>query len=669
MRESCRVSSRGFALGIQLEQGPGFLVAMAYMDPGNLASDINQGAVVGYSITWVTVWSTVLGFIMQMVAARLGMTTRQDLAQHVRAEYNSTTRTLLWIFVEVGILTCDMVEVIGGACALSALSGGAIPMWAGVLITGATAFMCLALESVGMRYLEFLLMLFIACMSGTFLYLFVDTHVDYIATLKGIAIPLVPDGTIQYIAGTVGATIMPHNLYLHSALMIARSKESKVTHERALTYVKIETGIGLFISVLINIFVIAVFASAFYTSTGAANVGIGNAGALLGASFGAGVRIIWGVGLLAAANASTVTSTYAGQVVMDGFMGWKVNKWYRVAGTRLLTLGPTLCIATLLRGADQSLTSLTNWLNIAQSLVLPFVVIPTIVICSKSRVMGPDALSGWFFIFMILFTLVLVAMNGYLAVDFILAVFPDQAGLFSGGKRGKEPWGKAVFSIIVIPYGVFMIVLALGQERMAAWAGAVSTSVKHMFAAAQAPIPKPTTMEEADKDSDAIKDEPSPAKDALAQLAAQLGGAGLGEAGEDAADGPEMGSFVDSIMNQLLSKDVLYEPLVEIGAKYPDWLAAHRDELPAEELERYGRQYEHIQRLLKQYETDPEDFGALLDLLQQARKKLMQACGQPPKEIVDELAPGGEGLGAEGFPLFGGGAEGSPQGPGDCCVQ
>lgn len=125
------------------------------------------------------------GFIMQMVAARLGMTTRQDLAQHVRAEYNSTTRTLLWIFVEVGILTCDMVEVIGGACALSALSGGAIPMWAGVLITGATAFMCLALESVGMRYLEFLLMLFIACMSGTFLYLFVDTHVDYIATLKG----------------------------------------------------------------------------------------------------------------------------------------------------------------------------------------------------------------------------------------------------------------------------------------------------------------------------------------------------------------------------------------------------------------------------------------------------------------------------------------------------
>ncbi|KAL6772448.1 PEX19 [Auxenochlorella protothecoides x Auxenochlorella symbiontica] len=153
-------------------------------------------------------------------------------------------------------------------------------------------------------------------------------------------------------------------------------------------------------------------------------------------------------------------------------------------------------------------------------------------------------------------------------------------------------------------------------------------------------------------------------EDVLAQLAAQLGGAGLGEAGEDAADGPEMGSFVDSIMNQLLSKDVLYEPLVEIGAKYPDWLVAHRDELPAEELERYGRQYEHIQRLLKQYETDPEDFGALLDLLQQ-----MQACGQPPKEIVDELAPGGEGLGAEGFPLFGGGAEGSPQGPGDCCVQ
>lgn len=129
--------------------------------------------------------SIVQGFIMQMVAARLGITTRQDLAQHVRAEYHPATRVLLWIFVEIGILTCDMLEVIGGACALSALSAGAIPMWAGVLITAATAFACLGLETVGMRYLEFFLMLLIACMSAAFLYLFVDTDVDYAATLKG----------------------------------------------------------------------------------------------------------------------------------------------------------------------------------------------------------------------------------------------------------------------------------------------------------------------------------------------------------------------------------------------------------------------------------------------------------------------------------------------------
>lgn len=196
--------------------------AVAYMDPGNLASDINQGAMVGYSIIWVTIWSTVLGYFMQMVAARLGVVTGNDLAHHVRQEYAHPRRALLWILVEIAIITTDMLEVIGGASAFSTLSNGKIPMWAGVVLTGACAFLCLGLESIGMRYLEILLMVLISIMSGTFFYMFGTTNVDYLATLKGMVIPLVKDGTIQYIVGAIGAVIMPHNLFLHSSLMITR---------------------------------------------------------------------------------------------------------------------------------------------------------------------------------------------------------------------------------------------------------------------------------------------------------------------------------------------------------------------------------------------------------------------------------------------------------------
>lgn len=196
---------------------------MAYIDPGNLASDINQGVQAGYSLIWVTLWCTVLGYVMQMTAAKLGVATGRALAEHAREAYPRPARLTLWLLTELGIIACDMIEVIGGAVALNTLSSGAIPLWAGVLITAVTAFGCLLLERAGMRMLEAVLVVLILTMGGTFFYMFFTTDVDYLATLKGMVIPRLNGTTIPYAVGAVGAIIMPHNLYLHSALMISRS--------------------------------------------------------------------------------------------------------------------------------------------------------------------------------------------------------------------------------------------------------------------------------------------------------------------------------------------------------------------------------------------------------------------------------------------------------------
>ncbi|KDD76936.1 natural resistance-associated macrophage protein [Helicosporidium sp. ATCC 50920] len=435
-------------------EGPGFMVAMAYIDPGNLASDLNQGSQAGYQLAWVTLWCTVLGFVIQMLSARLGVSTGRHLAQHCREEYPPGVRYALWVIVECGVIACDMIEVIGGAIALTTLSSGAIPLWAGVIVTAATAFLCLLLERLGMRSLEALLFVLIMVMGGTFLYMFFTTGVDYGEVFKGLVIPRLNSRTITFAVGAVGAIIMPHNLYLHSSVVLSRMERvSALSVPRAMLFVRLETGVALFLSVIINVAIIAVFAAAFYGTYAAGTIGLGNAGDYLGQLFGDGIRIIWSVGLLAAANASTVTSTYAGQIIMDGYMNWQISVWTRTMCVRLVTLGPTLLIAVFFRGTDAPFDALTNWLNIVQSLVLPFVLIPLLAFTASERVMGEHANRPWFTWVMGAIAVFLVGLNAYLAVDVSLEQLPRTA------------WVQALFWMGFAVYVCFVAFIALGMDR------------------------------------------------------------------------------------------------------------------------------------------------------------------------------------------------------------
>ena len=440
--------------------GPGFLISMAYIDPGNLSADVNQGVSAGYTLSWVTFWALVMAFVVQMLAAKLGLVADKHMSQLCRAEYPAFPRYVLWIAAELGVIASDMIEVVGGAVALNTISSGAIPLWGGVLITAAGAFVVLALERYGMRLLEAILMVLIATMSVTFGYMFFSTGVDYAATLKGIAVPQLNSNTITLAVGAIGAVLMPHNMFLQSALVKTRADETVAAFPLdTLRYVRIESGLATFLSFIINLFIIAVSANAFFGSSSSssgfdpASIGLGNVGQAFGALYGKHIMYIWGVGLLAAAFASTVTSTYAGQVVTTGFLNIDLNVWWRTIAVRLITLGPTMAIAALLR-SESDMTGLTEVLNTVQSLVLPLVFVALVTLTSSKKVMGVYANRLWSVVALWVMLAFLLGMNGYLAISFGLTVIPSVA------------WARALFGLVCAAYGVFVIYLFAGPRRV-----------------------------------------------------------------------------------------------------------------------------------------------------------------------------------------------------------
>lgn len=555
--------------------GPGFMVCMAYIDPGNLASDINQGSQCGYRLAWVTMWCTALGWATQLLGARLSLHTGHDLAWHARHEYPIFPRLTLWMISELGVVACDMIEVIGGGVAIYALSDGDVPLWGGVLITAGAGFGLLLIERIGMRALEATLAVMVALLGGAFVYLFFSTGVNHGQAFLGLAWPRLHTSEIQIAIGAIGAIIMPHNLYLHSALVLGREKasnakarraqkrgdaqedaappaspegfpsalpsggnpgsprdaagpsasslkaatedfetfDSKATLKRldaqarwmddaaaaaaeasadrlsaggssadpgapvalgpplpspsslapaeavypptaphrALRYVAIESAFALFLSLVVNFCIVSVSAGAFYGTDQA--VSLLNVATLFRQMFGVVVSRLWSVGLLAAAFASTVTSTYAGQVIVQGFFGRKINVWWRTAGVRLATLGPTVAVAVAVRGTDEnSFEDLTNWLNIVQSLVLPFVIVVMARVSCSKRILGTAALHWPMATLAYLVTLVLVGMNMYLFVSLVVDSLDDKA------------WGQFLFALAMTIYCSFLIYLALGAR-------------------------------------------------------------------------------------------------------------------------------------------------------------------------------------------------------------
>lgn len=279
-----------------------------------------------------------MGLLIQKLAARLGVASGSHLAELCRVEYPGWARLVLWVMTEIAIIGADVQQVIGSTIAFRLLSNGWIPLWAGVLITGIDWFLFLFLENFGVWKLELLFCVFIGIMEVSFAWMFGETNSDVQAVASGLVFPSVPRTAVDKVVGIVGAVIMPHNIFLHSALVQSRnidtSKKSRV--REALRYYNIESAVALFISFLINLCIMAIFAKAFYGKEEAGIIGLANAGEYLQRRYGGGffpIFYIWAIGLLAAGQSSTMTGTYTGQFVMDGFLDLRVKKWGRVLVT------------------------------------------------------------------------------------------------------------------------------------------------------------------------------------------------------------------------------------------------------------------------------------------------------------------------------------------------
>ncbi|KAM8982477.1 natural resistance-associated macrophage protein 2-like isoform 2-T2 [Sarcophilus harrisii] len=425
--------------------GPGFLMSIAYLDPGNIESDLQSGAVGQFKLLWVLLLATLVGLLLQRLAARLGVVTGLHLAEVCHQQYPKVPRIILWLMVEAAIIGSDMQEVIGSAIAISLLSAGRVPLWTGVLITIADTFVFLFLDKYGLRKLEAFFGLLITIMAITFGYEYVTVKPNQVEVLKGMFIPSCPGcGTpqIEKAVGIVGAVIMPHNMYLHSALVKSRqvNRANKREIREANKYFFIESCIALFVSFIINVFVVSVFAEAFFNQTNmqvreiclnsssphsdlfpesntTLSVDIYKGGVVLGCYFGTAALYIWAVGILAAGQSSTMTGTYSGQFVMEGFLNLKWSRFARVILTRSIAIIPTLLVAVFLDVGH--LTGMNDFLNVLQSLQLPFALIPVLTFTSLRPVMNDFANGlGWKIAGGIL-VLIICAINMYFVVVYV----------------------------------------------------------------------------------------------------------------------------------------------------------------------------------------------------------------------------------------------------------
>uniref|UniRef100_A0AAQ6AK45 Solute carrier family 11 member 2 n=1 Tax=Amphiprion ocellaris TaxID=80972 RepID=A0AAQ6AK45_AMPOC len=425
--------------------GPGFLMSIAYLDPGNIESDLQSGAKAGFKLLWVLLGATVIGLLLQRLAARLGVVTGMHLAEVCNRQYHTVPRIILWLMVELAIIGSDMQEVIGCAIAFNLLSSGRIPLWGGVLITIIDTFVFLFLDKYGLRKLEAFFGVLITIMAITFGYEYVTVALDQAQLLKGMFVPYCEGCSpvqLTQAVGIVGAVIMPHNIYLHSALVKSREvdRSNKKEVKEANKYFFMESTIALFVSFLINVFVVAVFAEAFYQKTnaevhsvcnesgsphsdlfpldnGTLEVDIYKGGVVLGCFFGPAALYIWAVGILAAGQSSTMTGTYSGQFVMEGFLNLRWSRFARVLFTRSIAITPTLLVAVF--QDVHHLTGMNDFLNVLQSMQLPFALIPILTFTSLPSLMNEFANGLVYKIGGGLVILIVCAINMYFVVIYV----------------------------------------------------------------------------------------------------------------------------------------------------------------------------------------------------------------------------------------------------------
>ena len=377
--------------------GPGFLISVGYMDPGNWATDIAGGARFGYTLLFVIMVSNLLAILLQSLSLKLGIATERDLAQLCHEAFGKKLSFVFWLMAEIAIAACDLAEVIGSAIALQLLFH--IPLFYGVLITGIDVMLILLLQKWGFRYVEALVIALIGTIIALFGMQMVLSHPDYGPAFRDLVVPsssILTNGAMLYIAiGILGATVMPHNLYLHSSVVQTRvSGDDAASKRSAIRFSRLDTIGSLSLALLVNAAILILAAAAFHGSGHTEVVEIQDAYHLLDPLVGGALAsFLFGFALLAAGQSSTFTGTIAGQVVMEGFLRAKIPCWQRRLITRGLALVPAL-IGVLWLG-EAAVGKLLVLSQVVLSLQLPFALWPLIRFSSDRGLMGEFVNPRW----------------------------------------------------------------------------------------------------------------------------------------------------------------------------------------------------------------------------------------------------------------------------------
>ena len=407
--------------------GPAYLVSVGYMDPGNWATDLQGGAQFGYQLIWVLLMSNLIALLLQSLSARLGIVRRRDLAQANREVYPPFVNFCLYVLAEIAIAACDLAEVLGMALGIHLLTG--LPLIWGVGITILDTLLLLWLQNYGIRKLEAFIIALVIVIGLSFLIEIFFAKPDFGEVIKGFAPSFLSDNALYIAVGIIGATVMPHNLYLHSALV--QTRKIKSDHEgikRAIKFNLIDSTIALNAAFFVNAGILVLAATVFFTTGNTQVARIEDAHKLLQPLLGTKLApLLFAIALIAAGQSSTVTGTMAGQIVMEGYLKIRINPWLRRLLTRIIAIVPAMLVITIY-GNDR-IDSLLVLSQVILSVQLGFAVIPLIHFVSDKTTMGEFAIKPLTKIVSWLVAIVLLYLNTKMVVEQCMLLF-NQPGMF-----------------------------------------------------------------------------------------------------------------------------------------------------------------------------------------------------------------------------------------------
>ena len=401
--------------------GPGYLVAVGYMDPGNWATDLEGGARYGYTLLSVIMLSNLMAILLQALSARLGIASGRDLAQACRDSYSRTTTNILWVLCEIAIAACDLAEVIGAAIALNLLFH--VPLLAGVILTSLDVLIVLFLQNRGFRYVEALVVGLILAIAGSFAIELFLARPDPVPLALGFVprLQILGDRRMLYIAISIlGATVMPHNLYLHSSIVQTRKYgDSYENRKEAIRFASIDSAVALMFALFINAAILVMASAVFHGSGNEGVADISVAYKLLAPLLGTTMAsVLFAVALLCSGQNATLTGTLAGQIVMEGFINLRLRPWLRRLITRLIAIVPAIIVVALY--GERGTTPLIILSQVVLSLQLPFAVFPLVMFTSDPKKMGPFVNPLWLKTLAWAVAVIIAVLNVWLLVQTFL---------------------------------------------------------------------------------------------------------------------------------------------------------------------------------------------------------------------------------------------------------